>query len=106
MFNWIWAFHAVALIVAGILFDCLSVSKPFMLVASLGPGDPAGVPAGFTGHWQLWWRFRAAGMLVFAGTIFLMRGRWSPAASKADIEAHDRAVAREMARLAAAPGAG
>ncbi len=58
------------------------------------------------GQWQLWWWVCAAGMLVFAATIFLMRGRWSPAASRADIEAHDRAVAREMARLASVPGAG
>jgi hypothetical protein len=38
-------------------------------------------------------------VLVFIATIFVMRGRWNPAAARADDEAHDAAVARELHTL-------
>ena len=39
------------------------------------------------------------GVVVFIATIFVMRGRWSPAAARADEAAHDAAVARELHTL-------
>jgi len=38
---------------------------------------------------------------LFVAMVFIMRGRWSPAAAKADAEAHDALVARELAALQA-----
>ena len=51
------------------------------------------------GQWQAWYWFCASGILVFVLSIFIMRGRWSPAAAKADARAHDALVTREMAGL-------
>jgi MFS transporter, ACS family, D-galactonate transporter len=39
------------------------------------------------------------GVVVFIATIFVMRGRWSPAAARADEAEHDAAVARELHAL-------
>jgi hypothetical protein len=44
-----------------------------------------------------------AGIVVFIATVFLMRGRWSPSAARADEAAHDAEVARELARLRSQP---
>jgi hypothetical protein len=38
---------------------------------------------------------------VFLPFIWMMAGRWSPAAARADAEAHDEAISRELAALAA-----
>ena len=51
-----------------------------------------------SGQWRAWYWICAAGILVFILSVFVVRGRWSPAA-KADADAHDALVAREMARL-------
>jgi MFS family permease len=51
------------------------------------------------GEWQTWYWICIGGIVFFVATIFLMRGRWSPAAAKADEEAHDAAVARELDAL-------
>ena len=75
LLNWSWAANVVSLLAGGLLSDWLRVRKPFMLVGGIG------------------------GMVFFIATIFLMRGRWSPAAAKADEEAHDAAVARELDAL-------
>jgi MFS family permease len=53
------------------------------------------------GEWREWYWICVAGIAVFIVTIFLMRGRWSPAAARADEEAHDAAVARELQALQA-----
>jgi len=50
-------------------------------------------------QWQIWYWICAAGAAIFVASIFTMRGRWSPAAAKADELAHDAQVARELARL-------
>ncbi len=71
------------------------------LLAKLGELQQAA--AASPGQWRTWYWICVAGIVVFIGTIFLMRGRWSPAAARADEAAHDRAVAREMARLTGAP---
>jgi len=44
-----------------------------------------------------------AGVALFVAAIFLMRGRWSSAAAKADVAAHDALVAQELAALNARP---
>ena len=44
-------------------------------------------------------RICIGGVIVFIATIFVMRGRWSPAAARADEAAHDAAVARELHAL-------
>ncbi len=51
------------------------------------------------GEWRTWFWICILGVVVFLATIFLVRGRWSPAAARADEEAHDIAVARELAAL-------
>jgi MFS family permease len=53
------------------------------------------------GEWQVWYWICLGAGLFFTATIFLMRGRWSPAAAKRDQAAHDAAVARELAALRA-----
>ena len=50
-------------------------------------------------EWQAWYWICIGGVVVFIATIFVMRGRWSPAAAWADEEAHDAAVARELHAL-------
>ncbi len=51
-------------------------------------------------QWRTWYWICNAGIVAFVASIFLMRGRWRPAAARADEAAHDAAVAREMAQLA------
>jgi hypothetical protein len=51
------------------------------------------------GEWRQWYWICIGGVVVFLITIFLMRGRWSPAAARADEAAHDAAVARELQAL-------
>jgi len=55
------------------------------------------------GQWQTWYWLCIAGVALFVATIFTMRGRWSPAAAKADVEAHDALVERELAERQARP---
>jgi MFS transporter, ACS family, D-galactonate transporter len=53
------------------------------------------------GQWQRWWWICAIGQIVFLPTIFLLVGRWSPAAAKREREEHEAAVERERLELAA-----
>lgn len=57
-------------------------------------------------QWQRWFWIDIIGMVVFFPTIWLTRGRWSPAKAKADAEAHDKAVEEELAALLKSEGAG
>ena len=68
------------------------------LLAKLGELQQAA--AASPGQWRTWYWICLTGIVVFIATIFVMRGRWSPAAARAAEEAHDRAVTLEMARLA------
>ena len=70
------------------------------LMAQLGIIQKAAQDA--PAQWQTWYWICVAGILVFVASVFIMRGRWSPAAARADERAHDAAVARELARLGAA----
>ncbi len=72
------------------------------LLAHLGAIQQAAAET--PGQWQLWYWVCIAGVVLFVLTIFTMRGRWSPAAAKADVDAHDALVAQELAALRAEPG--
>ena len=70
------------------------------LLARLGEIKQAAATT--AGQWQTWYWLCIAGVALFVLTIFTLRGRWSPAAAKADIDAHDALVTRELAALRAA----
>ena len=73
------------------------------LLAHLGAIQKAAAET--AGQWQVWYWVCIAGVVLFVLTVFTMRGRWSPAAAKADVEAHDALVAQELAALRAEPEA-
>jgi len=50
-------------------------------------------------QWRTWYFICIAGVGVFLACIFVMRGRWSPAAARADEAAHNVLVAQELAKL-------
>ena len=70
------------------------------LIAQLGIIQQAVVAS--PGQWRAWYWICIGGIVVFIASVFVMRGRWSPAAAAADEAEHDQAVAREMARLTGA----
>ena len=51
------------------------------------------------GQWKTWYWICFACILIFLLTVPLMRGRWSPKAAKADEDAHNAMVDRELAKL-------
>jgi hypothetical protein len=59
--------------------------------------DPVTSPA----KWQAWYGICALAALVFVGSVFTMKGRWSPARARLDADAHDAAVAAALAGLRA-----
>jgi uncharacterized protein YjeT (DUF2065 family) len=67
------------------------------LMAQIGAIQAAAAAA--PGQWKTWYYICIAGVAVFLACIFTMRGRWSPAAARADEEAHNALVAREVAKL-------
>jgi MFS family permease len=50
-------------------------------------------------QWQHWFWVSIGGMVVFIPTIFLIKGRWSPARAKRDLEAHGEEVERALQDL-------
>jgi MFS family permease len=62
-------------------------------------GQIQAAAAAAPGQWREWYAICIAGVAVFIGCIFIMRGRWSPAAALADEQAHNALVAQEMAKL-------
>jgi len=50
-------------------------------------------------QWQRWWWICFAGQIVFLPFVWLLAGRWSPAKARADAQAHDEAVSRELAAM-------
>jgi MFS family permease len=50
-------------------------------------------------QWKDWYWICFGGVIVFLLSVPLMRGRWSPAKAKADVEAHEKMVQEEMAKL-------
>jgi len=55
-------------------------------------------------EWQHWLWLCVVCQLLFIPFILLMRGHWTRRAARADVERHEREVARELARLHAAEG--
>ncbi|WP_435129663.1 MFS transporter [Actinacidiphila sp. bgisy144] len=53
------------------------------------------------GQWRDWWWICVGGQVLFLPFVFVMTGRWRPKRAREDAEAHERAVARELAALAA-----
>ncbi|HQU00868.1 MAG TPA: MFS transporter [Acetobacteraceae bacterium] len=72
-------------------------TPPPALLAQLGVIQAAAAAA--PGEWRTWYWICVAGIVIFLASIFIMRGRWSPQAAKADELAHDAAVQRELALL-------
>jgi MFS family permease len=56
-------------------------------------------------QWQRWWWVCVGGQILFLFFIGLLVGRWSPKKAREDAKAHDEAVSRELAALAAGPAA-
>ncbi|MGW1617983.1 MFS transporter [Streptomyces sp. NPDC002172] len=54
------------------------------------------------GEWRTWWWICVSGQVLFLPFVFVMAGRWSPKKARSDAEAHQAAVNRELAALAAA----
>ncbi len=50
-------------------------------------------------QWRTWYWICVAGIVVFLVSIFVMRGRWSPAQAHADELAHDQDVKRALVRM-------
>ncbi|MGH9097619.1 MAG: hypothetical protein ACRDWB_09350, partial [Acidimicrobiales bacterium] len=50
-------------------------------------------------QWQHWFWVSIGGMVLFIPTIFLIKGRWSPARAKRDKREHDQRVASELKEL-------
>ncbi len=54
-------------------------------------------------EWKRWWWVCLAGQVVLLVLLFFLRGRWSPAMARREIEARERLVEEELARLHAVP---
>ncbi len=50
-------------------------------------------------QWNAWWIYCFIVIILFIPTIFLMAGRWSPAAARRDEREHEARVKEEMAKL-------
>ena len=56
-------------------------------------------------QWQHWFWVCVAGMVLFIPTIFLNRGRWSPARAREDERRHNKEVEEELRELVGASAA-
>lgn len=79
------------------------VAPPPSLLAALGAIKQAAAAAPL--QWKHWYWICEGGIVLFLLTVFLMRGRWSPAAALADEQAHDALVSKELAQLQATQAA-
>ena len=50
-------------------------------------------------EWKRWWWVCLGGQVVLLVMVFVMRGPWSPAVARRELEEHDRLVALELDRL-------
>jgi len=74
-----------------------NLTPPPELLAQIGAIQAAAAAA--PGEWRTWYTVCIICVVVFIATIFVMRGRWSPALARADEAAHDADVSRELASL-------
>nr|WP_239092085.1 MFS transporter [Streptomyces sp. SID14478] len=49
--------------------------------------------------WQTWWWVCLGGQVLFLPFVFVMTGRWRPRDARRDLQAHEEAVARQVAEL-------
>ncbi len=54
-------------------------------------------------QWKHWWWVCIGGEILFIPLIFVMVGRWSPAAARRDVEEYERKVDAELASLRSSP---
>jgi MFS family permease len=95
--------HNPALIATGTSlygFSTRLVLVPFGVIIPHVLGSPVQTLAG----WHDWFYVCIGGIVVFTPLIFTMVGRWSPAKARADFEAHEALVERELAALGQAEG--
>ena len=67
-------------------------------LATYGPKVQSAAAAA-PGEWQRWWWICFGCEALLIPTIFVMRGRWSPKAARADDAAHEALVEAELARM-------
>jgi hypothetical protein len=77
------------------------VAKYSPALASLLVAEPKVLAAQTSspGEWKRWWTVCLIGMAIFAVLVFFMRGRWSPRAARRDLDARERMVEEELARI-------
>jgi hypothetical protein len=94
VWSWIvWVVVAVSLLVLPLVVTSMT---PLLAQDGAGHGVSAVAAASQWRHW-LW--ACAAGQVVFLPFVFVMAGRWSPRKARAEAEAHERVVQRELAAL-------
>jgi hypothetical protein len=54
-------------------------------------------------QWKTWWWVCIGGQVVFLLLVFAMKGRWSPAAARRDLEEREKLVAEELSRIRPGP---
>jgi MFS family permease len=81
------------------------VAKYSPNLANLLVAEQKLIPAQKTspGEWKRWWTVCLIGQFVFAILVFFMRGPWSPRAARRGLEAHDRMISEELAKLPREP---
>ena len=75
------------------------VPKPTLVYLQTYGSTVQKAAAASPGEWRRWWWVAVGGQVIFLPLIFLMAGRWSPAAAKRDEEENARRVAAELAAL-------
>ena len=73
------------------------VGVPFGIVIAHIIGSPVETQSG----WKIWFYVCIGCCVAFVPFIWTMHGRWSPKAARADFDAHEQRVSRELARLKA-----
>ena len=94
VWSWIvWVVVAVSLLVLPLL-----VTSMTPLVAQVSAGHAVSAAAAAS-QWRHWLWVCAAGQVVFLPFVFVMAGRWSPRKARAEAEAHEQVVQRELTAL-------
>ncbi len=81
------------------------VAKYSPNLANLLRSEQKLIPAQKTspGEWKRWWTVCLIGQFIFAILVFFMRGPWSPRAARRELDAHDRMIDEELAKLTREP---
>jgi MFS family permease len=92
----IWAWVLRVVVTASFLVVPLVVAEANAVLA--GAGDLGLAHS----QWRVWMAMGMVGGLIFVATIPLLSGRWTVGGARADVAAHERARATELAALHAA----